>query len=91
MANEAPAGTEHTYLESESGKLWHFIKGGDDKLNRVRKETLFIQVLEGLHKDEAEVLLGVKDKKLNNMYKGLSESVVKEAFGWDDNFMQVEK
>ena len=57
----------------------------------MRKETLFIQVLEGLHKDEAEVLLGVKDKKLNNMYKGLSESVVKEAFGWDDNFMQVEK
>jgi len=90
MANEAPAGTQHTYLESESSKLWHFIRGGDDKLNRVRKETLFIQVLEGLHKDEAEVLIGVKEKKLNNMYKGLSESVVKEAFDWDDNFMQKE-
>ena len=64
--------TQHTYLESESSKLWHFIRGGDDKLNRVRKETLFIQVLEGLHKDEAEVLIGVKDKKLNNMFKGLS-------------------
>ena len=51
---------------------------------------MFIQVLEGLHKDEAEVLIGVKDKKLNNMFKGLSESVVKEAFGWDDNFMQIE-
>ena len=37
-----------------------------------------------------EAPAGTQHKKLNNMFKGLSESVVKEAFGWDDNFMQIE-
>ena len=51
---------------------------------------MFIQMLEGLHQDEAKVLLGMKSKTLNKMYKGLTESVVKEAFGWNDNFMRPE-
>ena len=49
-----------------------------------------IQILEGLHQDEAKVLLGMKSKTLNKMYKGLTESVVKEAFGWNDSFMRDE-
>ena len=52
---------------------------------------MFIQILEGLHKSEAEVLLNMKDKKLNKVYKGLSESVVKEAFGWNDEFYKPEQ
>ena len=32
----------------------------------------------------------MKNKSLNKMYKGLTESVVKEAFGWNDNFMLPE-
>ena len=65
MANEAPAGTEHTGLESESNKLWHFVVGGDNTLSKTRKETLFIQILEGLHKDEAVLMCHAKDKKLH--------------------------
>ena len=91
MANEAPAGTEHTGLESESNKLWHFVVGGDNTLSKTRKETLFVQILEGLHKDEAVVLVGIKDKKLHNMYKGLTASVVKSAFNWNDNYIDVNK
>jgi|TARA_B100001063_G_scaffold227254_1_gene237561 hypothetical protein len=91
MANEAPAGTEHTILKGEAKRLYHFIKGADKTLSKTRKETLFIQVLEGLHKDEAELLINVKDKKLNKVYKGLTESVVKEAFGWDENFTKPTK
>ena len=90
MENDAPAGTEHTVLESESNKLWHFIIGGDNTLSKTRKETLFIQVLEGLHKDEAELLCNVKDKKLHNVYKGLTPGAVKEAFGWNDDFVRPE-
>ena len=52
---------------------------------------MYIQILEGLHKEEAEVLLNMKDKRLNKVYKGLSESVVKEAFGWNDNFVNQNK
>jgi len=91
MANEAPAGTEHTDLERESSKLWHFIIGGDNTLSKTRKETLFIQILEGLHKDEAAVLIGVKEKKLHNLFKGLTAFVVKSAFNWNDDFIDINK
>jgi hypothetical protein len=90
MENEAPAGTEHTVLESESNKLWHFITGGDNTLSKTRKETLFIQILEGLHKDEAELLCHVKDKDLHTVYKGLTPAAVKEAYGWNDDFVKPE-
>ena len=54
--NEAPEGTEHTLLVQEARKLWHFIEGADNTTPRMRKETMFIQMLEGLHEDEAKVL-----------------------------------
>ena len=90
MANEAPVGTEHGLLRNEAKRLWHFVKGADNDLTKTQKETMFIQILEGLHADEAKVLLGMKSKSLNKMYKGLTESVVKEAFGWNDKFVRPE-
>ena len=87
MANDAPAGTDHTSLLDESKKLYLFIRGGSN-IPKVKKETLFIQMLEALHKDDAQALLDIKDKKLNLTYKGLTENVVKEAFNWNDNFMR---
>ena len=90
IANEAPIGTEHGLLRNEAKRLWHFVKGADNDLTKTQKETMFIQILEGLHQDEAKVLLGMKNKSLNKMYKGLTESVVKEAFGWNDSFMREE-
>ena len=91
MANEAPVGTEHGLLRNEAKRLWHFVKGADNQTTKTQKETMFIQILEGLHQDEAKVLLGMKNKSLNKMYKGLTESVVKEAFGWNDKFVQPEQ
>ena len=88
MENDAPIGTEHTSLENEAKRLWHFVKDADPKLNKLRKEALFIQILEGLHKDEAQVLIDVKNKSLNKTYKGLTAEMVKEAFGWNDNFVK---
>jgi hypothetical protein len=87
MANEAPAGTDHTSLLDEVRKLYLFIKGGST-IPKIKKETLFIQMLEALHKDDAEVLINIKDKKLNLVYKGLTENVVKEAFNWNDDFLR---
>ena len=65
IENEAPAGTEHTYLEVEAKRLYNFAVGGNDQLNKIRKETLFIQMLEGLHASEAKVLIDMKNKSLN--------------------------
>ena len=87
IANEAPAGTDHTSLLDEARKLYLFIKGGSN-IPKVKKETLYIQMLEALHKDDAEVLINIKDKKLNLVYKGLTENVVKEAFNWNDDFLR---
>ena len=88
IANEAPAGTEHTYLEVEAKRLYNFAVGGNEQLNKIRKETLFIQMLEGLHADEAKVLIDVKNKSLNKTYKGLTSDMVKEAFGWNADFVK---
>ena len=84
--NPAEEGTEHTVLRREARKLYRFIKGGDDTLPQFKRENLFIQMLEGLHKNEAQLVIDAKDKKLHQIYKGLSKEVVKEAFGWTDNF-----
>ena len=84
--NEAEDGTEHTMLRKEARKLYRFLKGGDDATPRFKKENMFIQMLEGLHKTEAQLLVDAKDKKLHQVYKGLSDNVVKEAFGWNDNY-----
>ena len=88
--NDAPEGTEHTSLSYESRKLYHFIKGGDNQITQNKSEAMFVQMLEGLHESEAAVLVAAKDKKLHQMYKGLSKNVVVEAFNWDDNFMVIE-
>lgn len=83
--NEAPAGTEHTTLHTEARRLHYFIKGANT-LTKAKREMMFIQMLEGLHAEEAALLINVKEKKLNQVYKGLTDAVVKEAFGWDDNY-----
>ena len=77
--NEAPAGTEHTYLAHEWKVLYNFVKGGNDTLRAVKREQLFMQLLEGLHPDESEIICLVKDKNLKKKYK-LTRAIVEEAF-----------
>ena len=84
--NDAEEGTEHTVLAREARKLFNYVKGGNDSLPQFRREDMFIQLLEGLHKSEAELVINTKDKRLHQVYKGLSAAVVKEAFNWNDNF-----
>mgnify|MGYP001188557848 CR=1 FL=1 len=90
IANEAPEGTEHSLLENESKKFWHFVTGADVATSKTRKETMFVQILEALSKGEAEVSIAMKDKELHKKYKGLSQAVVKEAFNWNDEYKTPE-
>ena len=87
--NDAPAGTEHTTLHTEARRLWYFVEGANEKLSKSKKETMFIQMLEGLHKDDAKLLVAVKDKELNKVYKGLTDSVVKDAFRWNEEYKTI--
>ena len=66
--NEVPVGTDHTSLRREYRQLYHFVKGGNDQLSGLRRESMFIQMLEGLHPDEAEILCLIKDGQLNKKY-----------------------
>ena len=77
--NEVPVGTDHTSLRREYKRLFNFVKGGNDGLSSLRRETMFIQMLEGLHPDEAELLCLVKDKNLSNKYK-ITKDIVDEAY-----------
>ena len=77
--NDAPAGTDHTRLEHEYKGLYRFFKGGA-KLPGLKRESMFVQLLEGLSAEEAELLVLVKDGQLNQKYKRITKAVVSEAF-----------
>lgn len=62
-------------IRKEYTRFYNFIKGGNDKLSSMRRETMFINVLEGLHPLEAEILCLTKDKKLQTKYKITKENV----------------
>ena len=86
--NEVPVGTDHTSLRREWKQLYHFIKGGNDTLSSLRRESMFIQLLEGLHPKEAEIICLVKDKELESVYPKVTLDIVKEAFTdivWGEN------
>ena len=78
-AMEDPMKAGRISIRQEYTKFYNFIKGGNDSLSSIRRETMFIQLLEGLHPKEAEILIAVKDKKLSETYK-ITLDNVKEAF-----------
>jgi hypothetical protein len=77
--NENPLGTDHSSLRREFKHFYNFVKGGNDSLPSLRRETIFIQILEGLHPSEAEVLCLVKDKQLQSKFK-ITKDLVSEAY-----------
>ena len=78
--NEAPINSGgHTRLVHEWRTLYNYIKGGNDSLSQMKRETMFIQLLESLHESEAELLLLVKDKKLQSKYR-ITRNLVEEVY-----------
>ena len=69
----------HTTIRREAKHFYRFVRGGDDAMNAIRRETMFINILEGLHPLEAEIVVLVKDGKLEDRYK-ISKDVVSTAF-----------
>ena len=97
MANDAPEGTQHTRLSREMLKCHNYVKMnrnrvdlapvvGNPNLNRAQREMMYIQLLEGLHTDEADLLILAKNKELSKTYKGLTANAVCEAYGWTEHF-----
>jgi len=72
-------GRGRTSLRREYQNLYHYVQGGNGGLSTIRREMMFINLLQGLHPKEAEVLILTKDKKLTDKYK-ITQEVVKEAY-----------
>lgn len=70
---------EHILI-NEARKLSYFVKGGADNLNQIKREALFIQLLEHVCPGDAELLLAIKEKKLTDNMKSINVEIVREAF-----------
>jgi len=68
-----------TTIRREYKNFYHFVKGGNDGMNNIRRETMFINILEGLHPLESEIICLVKDKQLQTKYK-ITKEIVAEAY-----------
>ena len=79
LGNASDLTQGHTTIRKEFKRFYNFIKGGNDSLASLRRETMFIQMLEGLHPLEAEILCLVKDKKLQTKYK-ITKEIATQAY-----------
>ena len=79
MGNAADLTRGRTSIRKEYNKFFNFVKGGSSKMSSLGRETMFIQILEGLHPLESEILCLVKDKNLESKYKSITLDLVKEA------------
>ena len=70
---------QRTTIRNGGRQFYRFVKGGDDSLNKIKRESMFINLLETLHQEEAEILILVKDKQLGSKY-GVTKELVAEAF-----------
>ena len=68
-----------TSIRKEWQNFYNYLQGGNPSLTSLRRETMFIQMLEGLHPRKAEIMVLVKDKKLQTKYK-ITKSAIAEAY-----------
>lgn len=65
-------------LYKQARQLYVFCEGGAPALSQNRREVLFIQLLEAIHPDDAELLVAAKDKKMP--YNKMTKAVFEEAY-----------
>jgi len=69
---------QENMLYQEIRRLYLFLEGGNPNLKQVKRESMFIEVLQSVDPEDAKLLLSIKDKKLP--YKGLNSKIVLKAF-----------
>jgi len=69
-----------TTLYPEVRKFYIFCEGGGANIEQIKRESIFIQMLENIHPDEAKIVIAMKDKKLNELYDTITYKLVREAF-----------
>ena len=69
----------HTTIRRESKNFYHFVRGGNDSMSNIRRETMFINILQGLHPLEAEIVVLAKDGKISDKYN-ITKEIVSQAY-----------
>lgn len=65
-------------LHNEVPRFYLLMEGGNPNLKPMKREIIFIQMLEAVNADDAELLIAMKDKK--SPYKNINKELVMEAF-----------
>lgn len=79
QANREQGIPQRTTIRNAARQFYRFVKGGDDQLNKIKRESIFINILQTLPQPEAEILILVKDKSLNTQYN-ITKELVAEAY-----------
>lgn len=80
---EAPPGMSYKTIDQFAKQKYfsYLVKGGTgDRLPQVKREKMFLDMLESINPEEAEIMVAIKDKSLPKKYKGITKAVVQEAF-----------
>lgn len=77
---DRPIGYHQTTLQQELRRMYIWINNSDPSISNLKREALFISMLEGLHHTEAEIICLVKDRKLETKYPSLTYDLVNEAY-----------
>lgn len=75
LASE-PMGMTPTNLYNELRRLYVFCR---KDLTPIKRESLFISILEGVHPEEAKMLIAIKDQTLTKMYPKVTHKLVNDA------------
>jgi len=76
--DQGPAGIQPARIDNAIKMLGNLIVG--NPLPKMRKEILFIQLLESIHAEDAELVIAMKDKTLSDLFPCLTAKLVKKAF-----------
>ena len=79
--DDAPEGYTRSSIQHKCKQFAYFVKGGPgENLPAYKRERMFIEILEGVHPKEAEIVIAMKDKSLNKIYNSITKELVQEAF-----------
>lgn len=76
--DDMPDGMNYGTLQNQYRKFKYFFKGKYTDMNPIKRESMFLEILESIHPDDAQVFIDAKDKNLK--YKGLTKKLVMDAF-----------
>jgi hypothetical protein len=71
-----PMGMTPTNLFSEAKRFYVFCR---KDLTAIKRESLFIGLLEGIHPEEAKIVIAVKDQKLQKMFPKITHKLLSDA------------